>query len=154
MSQKTQVLTEPLSRVTRTAAICVPRTATIRDALSLMKQRKAPCLMVCDGTRLVGIFTERDFLLKVAGRAKGEEPIERFMTAAPLTARLEDPLGRAVEVMEGKGLRHLPIVGDDGAPASVVTVGAVIRHLASDFPAAVVNRPPEPHARAAEADGA
>lgn len=154
MSQKTQTLTDSLARVTRAAAVTVPRTARLKDALDLMRSRKAPCLMVCDGPRLVGIFTERDYLMKVAGKAKGEQSIETFMTPKPLTGRLEDSMGGAIELMQGKSLRHLPIVNGEGVPESVVTVGAVIRHLATDFPVAVVNRPPEPSARASEADGA
>jgi CBS domain-containing protein len=154
MSQKTQALTDSLARVTRAAAVSVPRTTRLKDALELMRSRKAPCLMVCDGKRLVGIFTERDYLMKAAGKSRGDQPIEELMTPKPATARLTDALGGAVEVMQAKGLRHLPIVDDEGVPESVVTVGAVIRHLATDFPAAVVNRPPEPHARAAEPDGA
>jgi len=76
------------------------------------------------------------------------------MTAQPIVARVEETLGEAVEIMDRRGLRQLPVVDEDGAPASVVTVGGVIQHLAEDFPASVVNRPPEPHQRASEPDGA
>ena len=154
MSVKTRALSEKLSRVARAAPISAAKTATVKQALALMREHKTHCLMICEGGRLAGIFTERDALMKVEGRARGDEPVSAYMTANPITARLDDTVGSVVEVMEAKGLRQLPIVDKDGAPASVVTVGAIIRYLAENFPAAVVNRPPQPHAKAAEADGA
>lgn len=154
MSSKTQALTEKLSRVARAQPVTVPRSLPLKDALLRMRERKTPCLLVCEGRRLVGIFTERDYLLKAAGRTRGDEPIDRFMTPQPISAGVDETVGKAVEVMAREGLRQLPVVDEDGAPASVVTVGGLIQHLAEDFPASVVNRPPEPHRGAPETDGA
>jgi MFS transporter, MHS family, proline/betaine transporter len=144
MSVKTKALREKLSHVTRTKPVTVPETASVREVLALMREKQAHCVMVCKGPALSGIFTERDYLMKVLGRAKGAEPIRDFMTPKPLIATLDQTLGEAIEAMNAKGLRNLPLVDEQGAPASLLTVNAIIRYLADHFPAQVVNRPPAP----------
>ena len=92
--------------------------------------------------------------MKTLGKASSSEPISRYMTPEPLTGRLEETLGEVVEVMNAKGLRNLPLVDSLGAPASLVTADTIIRYLADHFPAAVVNRPPQPHMHSDQMDGA
>jgi len=154
MSLKTKVLSEKLARVTRFDPLIVPDTATVKEALARMRQRQKPVLLICKGKKLVGIFTERDYLMKVAGKAKPGDSIKDYMTPKPVTGRMSKTLGEVIELMDEKGMRNLPIVDAAGAPAAVVTVMSAIQYLADHFPAAVVNRPPHPHVVSAEADGA
>ena len=46
--------------------------------------------------------------------------------------------------MERGGYRHLPVVGEDGGPAGIISVKAIIHHLVEYFPAKVYNLPPTP----------
>ena len=154
MSVKTKALSEKLSHVTRFEPLCVQENTPVKEAVGQMREKQKPVLMVCKGKKLVGIFTERDYLMKVAGRAKPTEPIRDYMTPNPIIGRADETLGEAVEVMNEKGLRNLPLVDEHGAPVSVVTVISAIQYLADHFPAAVVNRPPQPHIVSEEADGA
>lgn len=154
MSAKTKVLSEKLKHVVRYEPASVQETATVKEALAVMREKQKPALMICKGKKLVGIFTERDYLMRAAGIAQASEPIKKYMTSEPVTGHLEETLGEVVEVMNAKGLRSLPLLDESGAPVSVVTVLGVIQYLADHFPAAVVNRPPTPHARAEETDGA
>lgn len=154
MSFKTKALNEKLGHVDRYEPAAVEETATVKEALHLMRRRQKPALMVCRKGQLVGIFTERDYLMKAAGAAKAGEPISKYMTPKPVTGGLDQTLGEAIEIMDAKHLRTLPIIDADGVPASVVTVLTVIRYLADHFPAAVVNRPPQPHLHAVDVDGA
>lgn len=154
MSAKTKALSEKLKHIVRYEPACVQETATVKEAVALMRQRQKPALMICRGKKLVGIFTERDYLMRVAGLAKPSDPIKKYMTPEPVVGHLEQTLGEVIEVMNEKRLRSLPLVDQHGAPASVVTVLTVIQYLADLFPAAVVNRPPTPHKRAEEMDGA
>jgi CBS domain-containing protein len=154
MSFKTKALSEKLVHVARAQVVCIQEDGSLKEGLALMRQSQAPCLMICRGQKLTGIFTERDYLMKVASQEKGGELIRDFMTANPIIASLENTIGEAIEIMNSKGLRHLPLVDQDGAPASVVTVSIIIQYLADLFPAAVVNRPPQPHVVSEEMDGA
>ena len=65
---------------------------------------------VCDGPRLVGIFTERD-VLRAAGEGSlfGEVAVEDLMTRRPVTVSPEDDIVGAAELMAAKRIRHLPV---------------------------------------------
>ncbi len=154
MSLKTKALSEKLAHVARENAVAVAEDVPVGIALNLMRERDADCLSVCRAGKLVGVFTERDYLMKVAGKASSDEPISKYMTPDPIMGRLDETVGEAVEVMNERHLRHLPLVDEKGAPASVVTVDDVIRWLADQYPAAVVNRPPDPRTEGEESDGA
>lgn len=153
MSVKTKALGEKLSHVTRTKPVTVQEEAPLGEVLALMRQKQVHCVMVCKGKKLSGVFTERDFLMKALGK-KAFGPIKDYMTPNPVIGSLEQTVGEAVEVMNEKGLRNLPLVDEQGAPASLVTVNTIIRYLADHFPAEVLNRPPQPHRVSEETDGA
>ncbi|MDE2040344.1 MAG: CBS domain-containing protein [Elusimicrobia bacterium] len=154
MSLKTKALTEKVSRVARARPVTIAPSASIKDALLRMRERRTPCLLVCEGSRLVGVFTERDYLMKVAGRSGGKEPVRDFMTPKPVRASFDDTIGTAAEAMDSRGLRQLPLVDGEGRPASVVAVELIVQYLAENFPAAALNRPPDPRQRAEEPEGA
>jgi CBS domain-containing protein len=99
------------------------------EAVRLMHETGADCVLVVDGGRLVGIFTDRDAVLKVAGRPAQTRPIGELMTRDPVVLRHDDPVAVAINKMAVGGFRHIPIV-DDGRPTGVVTARDVFRHLA------------------------
>ena len=154
MAVKTKALSEKLVHVARTKPVSVPESSTLGEALAVMRETKIHCLMVCRGKKLVGIFTERDYLMKAAGKADPAESIKAYMTPDPVIVTLEQTVGEAVETMNAKGLRNLPVVDEAGSPASLVTVNTIIKYLAGHFPAAVVTRPPQPHMVTDQTDGA
>jgi CBS domain-containing protein len=95
--------------------------------------------------RLIGIFTERDFVNRVV--AAGLDPsraVETVMTRTPKTVRRAASVQSAVELMASGGYRHLPVTGDGGAPLGVLSVKDVVRYLVEYFPAKVYNLPPTP----------
>ena len=97
------------------------------------------------GARLVGIFTERDFVNRVvAAGADASVPVEQVMTANPRVVRRSATIQAAVEMMETGGYRHLPVVGEAGEPLGVLSVKDVVRYLVEYFPARVYNLPPTP----------
>jgi CBS domain-containing protein len=99
-----------------------------------------------DGSaRLVGIFTERDFVNRVvAAGVDASLPVERVMTPGPKVINRNSTVQAAVEMMELGGYRHLPVVGDRGEPLGVLSVKDVVRYLVEYFPARVYNLPPTP----------
>jgi CBS domain-containing protein len=95
--------------------------------------------------RLLGIFTERDFVNRVV--AAGLDPsqaVETVMTRTPKTVRRSASVHSAVELMASGGYRHLPVLGDGGEPLGVLSVKDVVRYLVEYFPAKVYNLPPTP----------
>ncbi len=143
MSIKTQALNEKVAAAAQKKILCVEDKAPLADVLKSMRQGHAHCALVVKGKKLVGIFTERDYLMKVAATAKLSRPVSEFMTADPITIRLDDPIGQAVEIMQEHGVRNLPLADKAGRPVALLTVSGLIAYLADHFPAAVVNRPPD-----------
>jgi CBS domain-containing protein len=103
--------------------------ATIADAIGRMRETGSDCLLVVDGDRLVGIFTDRDAVLKVAGRPDGSRQIRELMTPDPMVLQVDDPIALAVHEMASGGFRHIPVMGDGRLPIGVVAARDVFRHV-------------------------
>jgi CBS domain-containing protein len=103
--------------------ITAAKTATIVEAALMMKQQNIGALLVVDGSRLIGIFTERDALFRVL--AQGRDPMNTrladVMTTQPQTIHPDEPFLRALRIMDEGGFRHLPVVEFD-RPLGMVSV--------------------------------
>ncbi|MBL8672168.1 MAG: CBS domain-containing protein [Alphaproteobacteria bacterium] len=86
--------------------------ASVRDAAKLMAERRIGAIVVIDGGRLSGIFTERDLMTRVV--AQDRDPtktrIGEVMTRGPDTMAPDDTAGEALKLMSERRYRHLPIV--------------------------------------------
>ena len=122
---------------------CVRLGTSLRETLRVMREGGVGCVLVCDGERLVGIFTERDVLNKLIGNGISEsEPVDRFMTPEPAFLRQSDSLGEAVRMMTERGYRHIPLLDERGRRAGMIAARDIVNYVAEHFPAEVVNLPP------------
>ena len=98
------------------------RSVTVLDAALLMKREGKGALLVVDGTRLIGIFTERDALFRViaARRDPATTLLADVMTPQPQTMHPDEPFVKALRLMHKHGFRHLPVV-EHGRPLGVVS---------------------------------
>ncbi len=146
---------ECVSRLRPTAALCLAPRDTVAEAVALMRQHRVGCVLVCDGPRLAGIFTERDLLRRVLAR---ERPLSVLlsvcMTPDPVVVYPQEPIGAAVRRMEEGGYRHLPVVDPSGRPLGILSVKRIVHYLVEHFPATICNLPPDPSAVPREAEGA
>jgi CBS domain-containing protein len=112
--------------------VAVPRTVEpgtpVAEAIQRMHAEGLDSLLVCDGDRLVGIFTDRDAVVKAAGRRLDSFDVRDFMTPDPVVLRADETLAVAINKMAVGGFRHTPIV-ENGRPTGVVTARDVFRHL-------------------------
>lgn len=106
--------------------------ASVDAAVARMRTEGVDCLLVTDNGALVGIFTDRDAILKVAGRPTAGRTMADVMTADPVILRSGDPVAVAIHKMAVGGFRHVPIV-KGGVPVGVVSARDVFRHLATDL---------------------
>jgi CBS domain-containing protein len=102
--------------------------ADVNDAIRTMHDKGIDCVLVTDAGRLVGIFTDRDAVLKVAGLERQDRPIASLMTHDPVVLRHDETIAVAINKMAVGGFRHIPIVAD-GRPTGVVTARDVFRHI-------------------------
>ena len=86
--------------------------ALVIECVRTMSAKKIGALIVLDGERLVGIFTERDALNKVlaAGLEPGRTKVSEVMTKDPFTIPPTTTVGEAMELVTKRRFRHLPIV--------------------------------------------
>jgi CBS domain-containing protein len=89
---------------------------TVLEAATMMTSANVAAIVVIDDDgKLVGIITERDLTRRAI--AKGldpkETPIGDIMTANPDTLAPDDSAGDALELMQSRHFRHLPVVDGD-----------------------------------------
>ncbi len=114
-------LSLPIGSIRLSRANAVQRRATVQDAIARMRSDATGAVVVLEGERIAGIFTERDVLKKIAGRPERlSEPVERYMTPDPVVLREDDAMAAALNKMAVGGFRHIPIVRD-GQLVAIVT---------------------------------
>ena len=103
--------------------VTAPATTTVRDAARLMKQHNVGAMMVVEGEKLVGVFTERDGLFRVlaAGLDGDATQLAAVMTPNPQTIAPESGFTTALQMMHDGGYRHLPVV-ENGRVIGIVSV--------------------------------
>jgi CBS domain-containing protein len=106
----------------------VEASADVDDVIRQMHGDESDCVLVVDDGRFVGIFTDRDAVLKVAGAEPGARTIGELMTRDPVVLRHDETIAVAINKMAVGGFRHIPVV-EDGRPTGVVTARDVFRHL-------------------------
>ena len=105
----------------------------VRDVLRMLVDRRIGCIIVSDGEKPVGIFSERDALVRLGtdAAAQGDRPIADFMTAAPETLPVDAKVAFALQRMDVGGYRHLPIVDDAGTVTGIISVRDILKYLAA-----------------------
>jgi CBS domain-containing protein len=98
------------------------------DAVGDMRAAGEGALVVASGGRVIGIFTERDALRKLAGSSLDGVTVAEVMTADPVVLRTDDSVAVAIHKMAVGGFRHIPLV-DRGAPVGMITAHDLFRYI-------------------------
>lgn len=98
------------------------------DALVILAEYKIGALVVLEGEKLVGIFSERDYAREVIlkGKSSKSTRIQEVMTAKVLSAKPTDSVEQAMTVMSEKRIRHLPVVDDDKV-IGMLSIGDLVK---------------------------
>ena len=110
-----------------TDIVAVAPGATVLEAARLMNARGTGSVLVLEGKKLVGIFTERDVLRRVVAeqRDPSTTAVREVMTTSLITCKPETPVEECAGVMTQRRIRHLPVLGPDGL-CGLVTSGDVL----------------------------
>ena len=105
----------------------------VTECAQRMTEKKIGGLIVMNGDKLIGIFTERDALSRVlaAGRDPRGTTVSEVMTKNPYCVRPETSVAEAMEVVTQRRFRHLPIV-EDGEVRGVLSSRDLTQWLAKD----------------------
>jgi len=108
--------------------ISVKPDATVYEALTVMGERNVGAVLVMEGDRLEGIFSERDYARKIVlkGKRSRETKVREIMTPHVVCISGERTVEEAMALMTGKRVRHLPVVAGDRVQG-VVSIGDVVK---------------------------
>ncbi|TMQ70296.1 MAG: CBS domain-containing protein [Candidatus Eisenbacteria bacterium] len=111
---------------------------SVLRAAALMNDRGIGGLVVLDGDRVAGIFTERDILRRVVavGRDPAKTQVREVMTSPVAFCRRETTLAECRYVMTERRIRHLPVVDEHGV-CGIVTIGDLMAHEATEHQATI-----------------
>jgi len=103
--------------------------STVYKAIELMCEKNIGGLLITEGEKLVGIFTERDYARKLIlkGKSSKDTTIGELMTANPITVTPESTIEDCMLIMTDKRIRHLPVCENDKL-VGMISIGDVVRH--------------------------
>lgn len=111
-------------------AVVIESHLSVEDAIDLMTEKDLSAVIVIEGNRPVGIFTERDVLLSYA--RSGKRPFKEIemrsaMTNKLIVARPEDDIDATLSLMIQTGIRHIPVI-DGGEIVSLISICDLAHH--------------------------
>ncbi len=118
----------------------IDASATVCAAVGLMNERTIGSVVVFDGAKLVGIFTERDVLVRVVGERRDAATVRvgEVMTRALLTIDLNTSVEEAMAIMTARRCRHLPVVDGDRV-VGLISAGDLTRWVIRNQERAIID---------------
>ncbi len=120
---------------------------SVTESIRAMQGEHRGCVLITadgtPGTRVTGIFTERDVLFRVVDRGRNPAvlPLAEVMTADPECLSDDQSVAAVLNKMSVGGFRHIPIVDSEGRPLFVASVRDVVEFLVEAFPREILNQP-------------
>ncbi len=102
--------------------------ATVFDAVKAMVEANVGALLVTDGDEIVGIFTERDYLRRIAveGRRSRTTVVSEVMSAPVICVTPDTGVEESMALMTDRRIRHAPVT-DGGALVGMVSIGDLVK---------------------------
>ena len=106
---------------------CAPDTSVI-DAVALLASKRIGALPVIESGAIVGIFSERDVIYRLAEEGKGciDTNVGAIMSSPPITVDRRSSIDNALALMTRRRIRHLPVV-DNGAFCGFISIGDLVK---------------------------
>jgi CBS domain-containing protein len=105
----------------------------IRDAVAKMAEKSAGTALVMEGNKLIGIFSERDFIRKIYlkdGCGK-DVKVSDMMSTDLTTVTADTSLEDCMSLMTDKRIRHLPVLDGDRV-TGIVSIGDIVKHMVNE----------------------
>lgn len=122
------IINEILDRKGR-QVLTIGSDATVLEAITAMSDANIGAVVIQDGDSPEGIFTERDYLRKIAlkGRSSAKTRVSEVMSSPLITVESADPIRDGLETMTNCRCRHLVVV-DDEKMVGIVSLGDLVKH--------------------------
>lgn len=112
----------------------VKPSSVVIEAVDLMNRERIGAVLVMEDEHPVGIFTERDVLVRVVatGRDAARTKVESVMTTNLIGVHLKTTVDEAMQIITQKRCRHLPVLDDDGKVVGMASIGDLTRWIVRD----------------------
>ena len=123
MSTVAEILQEKSGDVIR-----IEGDATVFDAVKAMVEANVGALLITEGEQITGIFTERDYLRRIAveGRRSRDTIVSDVMSSPVLVVTQETTVEEAMALMTDKRIRHAPVVDESGLVV-IISIGDLVK---------------------------
>lgn len=139
-------LNDPIENLSLRSHPIVESGENLKSAIEILRDKKVGSIMIEKDRQIIGVMTERDFLLRVTGKGLDLELefVDNYMTENPETLTPNDPISYALNKMHIYGIRHIPIINKNGKIYGMISVKDIIAHLGNFFGEDILNLPPDP----------
>jgi len=122
-----------LLRAKRGEIFSISPEARVIDALKIMAEKNVGALLVAEGSRLVGILSERDYARKVIlhGKSSHDIPVREIMSDKVVTVSPDQTVEDCMALMTDRHVRHLPVTEGD-ALIGVLSIGDLVKEVIAD----------------------
>ena len=114
--------------------------ATVFEAIEMMDNKNVGALLVMDGKKLVGMFSERDYTRKIVlrGKRSRETKVAEIMSTNLTVTHPREPVEKCLRLMTDKRIRHLPVLDEDKV-VGVISIGDLVKWVISCQSAAIAH---------------
>ena len=104
--------------------------STVYEAVQAMVEANVGALLVTEGDEISGIFTERDYLRRIAveGRRSRDTSVREVMSSPVLIVNPETTVDETMALMTDRRIRHAPVV-EDGALVGMISIGDLVKFI-------------------------
>ncbi|MBN2329402.1 MAG: CBS domain-containing protein [Candidatus Omnitrophica bacterium] len=103
----------------------------VEDVIQTMVDKKVGAVLIVENNELIGIFSERDIIRRVAldYDQAADRPIRDYMTKNPVKLSINDTIAFALNHMDVGDYRHIPIMDDQNLPTGMAAARDIIRYI-------------------------
>ena len=113
---------------------------TVFEAIQVLDQKNVGALLVMEGTKLVGMFSERDYTRKVVlkGKRSRDTKVSEIMSTDVKRTHLQEGVESCLRLMTDKRIRHLPVMEGDKV-TGIISIGDLVKWVIASQSAAIAH---------------
>ena len=130
----TEFLAKPLSVLDPKEPVLVKESTLIKDIIPLFQTHKCEAVFVTDiDEKLVGIYTERDLVLKSLKDDDFEnKQVSVYMTKDVLSGKMDYTIAYVLNILSDGGFKQFPIIDDNGYPIAHITLRSILDYIVNE----------------------
>jgi CBS domain-containing protein len=104
---------------------------SVLHALKIMAEYDVGALVVLDGLRLAGMFSERDYARKVIlqGKVSVYTKVSEVMTDKVVSVTMDHTIEQCMAIMSEKNFRHLPVLDENGLAVGIISIRDILNEM-------------------------